>query len=455
MVENPVVRSLMDTAPYSVGEDETLLMAWEVLERSGQQAASGEPQVGLSVASDVAGEAARGSGFEIHKEFTKKTASLRSPVAGKVRLRQLPDEARKVMSVSRVSSSRRRVMSAAASVAVVAVAAAGCSGHGAPNASGAAPPAAAALTSSDSSMLGTSRSTVASSGVLFGGDAQLSGLTHLGRSPAIVRTYDTIDTASAFPSTDESSALHSGATLLTSLGTGKNRDWGSIAAGTSDTVVLKFLRAVNTAATAHHLNAIYVSFNHEPNAKIDAGKGSSAQFVAAWRHVHQLAAHARLNAQTGGHLHWVWILTASGFHQSSVANGFWPGAKYVDAVGADGYVSGGCTKQKSGHYLDPAKSATKPDAVFGPALTWSTAHAKDKPVFIPEWGSVPFTNPDVRPSYINVMTKYVVAHPQIRAVMYWNDHAHKDSCDYTLNKDLASQRALAAMGANPHFQARP
>ncbi|MEU8691446.1 CBS domain-containing protein [Streptomyces sp. NPDC048665] len=38
MVENPVVRSLMDPAPYSVSEDETLTMAWEVLERSGQRA---------------------------------------------------------------------------------------------------------------------------------------------------------------------------------------------------------------------------------------------------------------------------------------------------------------------------------------------------------------------------------------------------------------------------------
>ncbi|EST36606.1 CBS domain-containing protein [Streptomyces roseochromogenus] len=37
-MENPEVRSLMNTAPYSVGEDETLLMAWEVLERSGQRA---------------------------------------------------------------------------------------------------------------------------------------------------------------------------------------------------------------------------------------------------------------------------------------------------------------------------------------------------------------------------------------------------------------------------------
>ncbi|MEU1405739.1 CBS domain-containing protein [Streptomyces sp. NPDC005728] len=38
MVENPEVRTLMDTGPYSVSEDETLLMAWEVLERSGQRA---------------------------------------------------------------------------------------------------------------------------------------------------------------------------------------------------------------------------------------------------------------------------------------------------------------------------------------------------------------------------------------------------------------------------------
>ncbi|UJB40759.1 hypothetical protein [Streptomyces sp. A1-5] len=69
--------------------------------------------------------------------------------------------------------------------------------------------------------------------------------------------------------------------------------------------MLKCLRAVNTAATTRHLNAIHVSCNHEPNAEIDAGKGSPAQFVAAWRHVYQLAADARLNARTGGRLRWV------------------------------------------------------------------------------------------------------------------------------------------------------
>ncbi|PNE41108.1 hypothetical protein AOB60_10315 [Streptomyces noursei] len=283
----------------------------------------------------------------------------------------------------------------------------------------------------------------------------MSGLTHLGRSPAIVRTYDTIDTAGAFPSTDETSALHSGATLLASLGTGHNRDWASIAAGTSDTTVLKYLRAVNTAATTRHLNAIYVSFNHEPNAKIDAGKGSPAQFVAAWRHVYQLAAAAHLNAQTGGRLRWVWILNANGFDHPSTANSFWPGSPTVDVVGVDGYVTGSCSKKTSGNYLDPAKNATKPEAVFGPALKWSTAHAAGKSVFIPEWGSIPFTSPGLRPSFIQAMTHYVVAHPQIGAVMYWNDHAHRDSCDYTLDKDLASQRALAAMGAHAHFQAHP
>ncbi|MGW2491482.1 CBS domain-containing protein [Streptomyces sp. NPDC001606] len=34
--EHPVVRTLMDAAPYSVGENESLLLAWEVMERSRQ-----------------------------------------------------------------------------------------------------------------------------------------------------------------------------------------------------------------------------------------------------------------------------------------------------------------------------------------------------------------------------------------------------------------------------------
>ncbi|MFC9930897.1 HPP family protein [Streptomyces sp. NPDC127190] len=35
--ELPAVRTLMDAAPYSVGEDESLLLAWEVMERSRQR----------------------------------------------------------------------------------------------------------------------------------------------------------------------------------------------------------------------------------------------------------------------------------------------------------------------------------------------------------------------------------------------------------------------------------
>ncbi|MFD9630225.1 glycosyl hydrolase [Streptomyces violascens] len=316
-------------------------------------------------------------------------------------------------------------------------------------------PAAAAPAASGSPAPGTSPSAGASSGVLFGGDAQLSGLAHVGRSPAIVRTYDTIDTVGAFPSGDETSALRSGATLLASLGTGHDRDWASIAVGTSDTAVLTYLRAVNTAATFHHLNAVYMSFNHEPNAKFDAGKGSPAQFVAAWRHVYQLAAGAHLNAQSGGHLRWVWILTANGFEHQGTADSFWPGAESVDVVGVDGYVSGNCSNKAGGSYLDPAKTATNPEAVFGAALKWSAAHAAGKPVFIPEWGSVPFTSAALRPAFIGAMTRYVAAHPQLGAVLYWNDHAHRDSCDYALDHDPASQGALAAMGRDPHFQAHP
>ncbi|WP_225823955.1 HPP family protein [Streptomyces naphthomycinicus] len=37
MKEQPTVRSLMDAAPYTISEDESVLMAWEVMERSRQR----------------------------------------------------------------------------------------------------------------------------------------------------------------------------------------------------------------------------------------------------------------------------------------------------------------------------------------------------------------------------------------------------------------------------------
>lgn len=358
------------------------------------------------------------------------------------------------MRLSPESCMRRRAAVATASLALITSALAGCSGQGAAARSGASPGAVSSA-ASGASKPGAARTPTASSGVLFGGDAQLTGLPDLGRSPAIVRTYDTLDNADAFPSADETRALDSGATLLASLGTGHDRDWASIAAGKSDTAVLGFLRAVNNAATTHHLNAIYVSFNHEPNAKENEKKGSPAQFVSAWRHVRKLAADARLDVPNGGRLSWVWILTANGFHQPGTPERYWPGAENVDAVGVDGYVSGGCSKQAAGNYVNPSKTAPKPGTVFDSALTWSAAHAPGKPVFVPEWGSVPFTGADLRASYIRAMTGYVTAHPQIAAVMYWNNHAHHDSCDYSLGGDPAAQRALAAMGRNAGFQAHP
>ncbi|MES4891565.1 CBS domain-containing protein [Streptomyces sp. NPDC096012] len=37
MNEQPTVRGLMDAAPYSISEDESVLMAWEVMERAEQR----------------------------------------------------------------------------------------------------------------------------------------------------------------------------------------------------------------------------------------------------------------------------------------------------------------------------------------------------------------------------------------------------------------------------------
>ena len=60
--------------------------------------------------------------------------------------------------------------------------------------------------------------------ILFGGNDALTRLPGVGGAVAIVRTYHRLGASSSgFPSQDESAALDSGATLLTSIAPGPGR----------------------------------------------------------------------------------------------------------------------------------------------------------------------------------------------------------------------------------------
>lgn len=290
--------------------------------------------------------------------------------------------------------------------------------------------------------------------VLFGGNEAFTRLPQVGSAAAIVRTYHRLGSVDAgFPNAAESAVLDSGATLLTSIVQEARDGWASILTGIHDDALLTFLRSLHVSAVEHQLPEIYVSFNHEPDIRLNSERGTPAQFVAAWRHVHNLADSAGLTSRVGGRLKWVWILTAEGFGVPGRASQYWPGTGTVDAIGVDGYLSGAC-RRRTGDYINPAPTTEHPGTIFNAALRWSADNAPSRPVVVAEWGSVPFTDPTLRRGFIDAMVEYVAQHPRIAAVLYWNAHGKGNACDYAVDDDPAALGALAAMSRDPRLHSR-
>src|SRR5207248_5806038 len=133
-------------------------------------------------------------------------------------------------------------------------------------------------------------------------------------------------------------------TVLVSLDS-NGASYASIAAGKHDRAILAFLKSVQAAAVRHHLGAIYICFEHEPDGPQHFSLGRPPAFVRAWDHVHRLAASAHLNWYDGGRLHWVWILIHGSF-EHPWAGKFWPGAGEADIIAVDGYNSYACRMAK-------------------------------------------------------------------------------------------------------------
>jgi hypothetical protein len=244
-----------------------------------------------------------------------------------------------------------------------------------------------------------------------------------------------------FPSDAYATHLAAGSTLLVSLDS-NGASYASIAAGNKDGAILSFLRAVNRAAVRHHLGAIYVSFEHEPDSPQHHVLGSPAGFVRAWDHVHRLAASAHLNWANGGRLHWALILIHSSIGRAW-GNGFWPGAGEVDVFAVDGYNSYPCGASNQHGMQSPA-------GLFNSTLSFASSHG-GLPVFISEWGSSS-SAPTMQARFIQQMRSYVTGHRQIKAALYWDDGGSR--CSYRVDGHASALSALRAMGHSAAMQGR-
>jgi hypothetical protein len=291
-------------------------------------------------------------------------------------------------------------------------------------------------------------------GTLFGGTMPLvSEQGTLGRKLAIVRLYYNI--GQPFSTGRSRSVMSAGSTVLASLDS-PPRDgpsYASIIAGNYDKTILAWLTQAEQAAVTYGLPTVFVSFQHEANDSSHDRQGTPAQFVAAWDHIHALAAQAHLNWNTGGRLRWALILEHYAYFSPSqrphwslrlgLASNFWPGTANVDVVAADGYNRGGCRS----HDLTnrPTQPAVTPGSLFDPVLTWARANG-NLPVFLAEWASAYYSaDPAFQADYITQMKSYVLANPQIAAVMYWDSHGNF-SCQFSVNGHPESLTQLTAMG---------
>ena len=141
----------------------------------------------------------------------------------------------------------------------------------------------------------------------------------------------------------------------------------AIAAGRYDSYLDRFAAEISA-----YRRPVIVGFGHEMNAqwsKWGYRHASSEAFVAAWRHIVDVFRIVGVRNVT-----WMWTINVIDAHANSLApRPWWPGAKYVDWVGIDGY------------YRRPAWRFA---ALFGPTIKAVHELTRD-PILISETGVAP------------------------------------------------------------------
>jgi hypothetical protein len=301
---------------------------------------------------------------------------------------------------------------------------------------------------------------VPSCGALLGVEPPEPSLTGLGQAEASVgRPVDLVysfhDINDVVPSAFDRSVVASGRVLHIDIDSRDYDDpdpatvpWAAVASGAYD----QDLRAMAQGVASLHA-PVFVTFDHEPDQPARAAVGTPAEFVAAWRHVHDLFVdEGATNAV------WVWVVMA--LPQTYAATpAFWPGDQYVDWVSWDSYDEAACRDGGP----DPAHFQTFRTATLG-YLTWLRAHADatgidlEKPMMISETGTVVVPVPgdgsgatSPTTTWYDEVPDVLRAEPAIKAVTLWDHTGSDPACDFRLGQSTALAASAAHAAADPWF----
>jgi hypothetical protein len=185
----------------------------------------------------------------------------------------------------------------------------------------------------------------------------------------------------------------------------------SIADGAWDSSVI--LPEARRLKTFHH--KVFIDFDHEFDSATQAGKGTAAQYAAAYRHIHRVMRLAGVK-----NIIWAWVSTGYLAHAGQIAASY-PGRGFVNWVGYDPYNFAQCH----------AESWRSPYQTFQPFYHWLLTQPgmRDKPIMLGEYASAP--GPSVESWYAHVAN--ALRHlPKIKAVMQWSSSI--PGCDFQLTQ---------------------
>ena len=252
----------------------------------------------------------------------------------------------------------------------------------------------------------------------------------LDRKVAVDHQYHRWD--DAFPTAHEFDSASRGRTILMSwkaqLRSGRAVKWADIAGGELDSTIDSRAAAIKAFGAP-----VYLVFHHEPENDL-AGNGTTADFVAAFRHVHDRFARDGVT-----NVKWVLNLMDWTFNPLSHRDpdSFYPGAAYVDYLAVDGYNWYGCRGDRWVSFGD----------IMTPFYNWSIQKAK--PAMVAEWGSTEDpSNPTRKGQWIRDAGSWVKAHPNIVGLAYFDTPV---DCNWWVDTSPASVAAIAAMAADPYF----
>lgn len=193
------------------------------------------------------------------------------------------------------------------------------------------------------------------------------------------------------------------------------RRWGQDLASWGHPVMLRF---------GHEMNGNWYPWSEGVNGN---GPGD---YVAAWRHVHDVVA-----ATGASNITWVWNPNVP-YWGSTPLDGLFPGLAYVDAVALDGYNWG--TSAAWSSWVSPSE-------LFGQGLAELRRLAPGKQMLIAETASA--EQGGSKADWNSALIGYLAAQGDVTAVVWFN---FNKETDWRIDSSTSSAAALAsALAARP------